>query len=158
GVAECRIVPVCASRVVALPQSDSSSPPGRLARPADTLLSVPKSRHCSQTTGKEALMNTPSLTARFGLPVIGMLSCIATGSFARDDDHRPILDRLHRISAVASTVPANGDVNPYGVAMIHRTEGRLKKGHILVSNFNNSANLQGTGTTIVDVAPNGSVG
>jgi hypothetical protein len=29
------------------------------------------------------------------------------------------------------------------------------QGHILVSNFNNSANLQGTGTTIVDIAPNG---
>ena len=27
----------------------------------------------------------------------------------------------------------------------------------MVSNFNNSSNLQGTGTTIVDVAPNGSV-
>ncbi|HXX56716.1 MAG TPA: hypothetical protein VEI96_01800 [Thermodesulfovibrionales bacterium] len=31
--------------------------------------------------------------------------------------------------------------------------GNLIKDHILVSNFNNSGNLQGTGTTIVDVAP-----
>jgi hypothetical protein len=31
------------------------------------------------------------------------------------------------------------------------------QGHVLVSNFNNSSNAQGTGTTIVDVAPNGSV-
>jgi len=33
----------------------------------------------------------------------------------------------------------------------------LVKGHILVSNFNNSSNLQGTGTTIVDISPEGAV-
>jgi hypothetical protein len=47
---------------------------------------------------------------------------------------------------VASTVPPNGDLNPYGVAVVQRTSGKLIAGNILVSNFNNSANLQGTGT------------
>ncbi len=53
-----------------------------------------------------------------------------------------------------STVPSNGDVNPYGVAIVPRRfpqGGMLKPGDILVSNFNNSANLQGTGTTIVKI-------
>ena len=59
------------------------------------------------------------------------------------------------ISTISSTVPANGDVNPYGIFRIPRTTGNLKKGHILVSNFNNSSNLQGTGTTLVQIAPNG---
>jgi hypothetical protein len=58
---------------------------------------------------------------------------------------------------VASTVPANGDINPYGVVVVPRSSGALVKGNILVSNFNNANNLQGTGTTIVQVAPNGSV-
>lgn len=61
------------------------------------------------------------------------------------------------ISTVASTVPSNGDVNPYGVFRVPRTVGLLKRGNILISNFNNSANLQGTGTTLVQVAPDGSV-
>ncbi len=60
-------------------------------------------------------------------------------------------------SKVASTVPANGDINPYGVAVVPHTTGMLVRGDVLVSNFNNSANLQGTGTTIVEVAPNGVV-
>ncbi len=77
------------------------------------------------------------------------------GARAHADD--AILHRLRTITTVASTVPANGDVNPYGVALVRNTMGRLHAGHILVSNFNNSKNLQGTGTTIVDVAPNGSV-
>ena len=56
-----------------------------------------------------------------------------------------------------STVPANGDINPYGVAIVPRSSGNLVQGHVLVSNFNNSQNSQGTGTTIVDVAPDGTL-
>jgi hypothetical protein len=63
--------------------------------------------------------------------------------------------RIVDVTVVASTVPANGDVNPYGLAVVPTTIGSLTQGHFLVSNFNNSQNLQGTGTTIVDVAPNG---
>ena len=61
------------------------------------------------------------------------------------------------IVTVASTVPSNGDLNPYGVAVVPASIGKLVQGHILVSNFNNSVNLQGTGTTIMDIAPNGAV-
>jgi hypothetical protein len=72
-------------------------------------------------------------------------------------DERPFLDRFDMINQVASTVPANGDVNPYGIAVVPRSVGMLKRGQILVSNFNNGANLQGTGTTIVQIGPSGSV-
>ena len=58
---------------------------------------------------------------------------------------------------VASTIPANGDLNPYGVAVVPSTIGALTQGNILVSNFNNSKNLQGTGTTIVQITPDGTV-
>ena len=62
---------------------------------------------------------------------------------------------LHRTSVIASTVPGNGDVNPYGVFVVPRTTGDLFRGNVLVSNFNNKANVQGTGTTIVEVTPSG---
>jgi len=58
-----------------------------------------------------------------------------------------------------STVPMNGDVNPYGVAFVPNSfntgAGPLKRGDVLVSNFNNKQNLQGTGTTIVDISKSG---
>lgn len=57
-----------------------------------------------------------------------------------------------------STVPSNGDVNPYGVAFVPKNVapgGGLQAGDILVSNFNNALNLQGTGTTIVRVSKSG---
>jgi sugar lactone lactonase YvrE len=58
-------------------------------------------------------------------------------------------------AAVASTIPANGDVNPYGVAVVPRSRGDLYAGDVLVSNFNNAANQQSRGTTIVEVSPRG---
>jgi hypothetical protein len=58
----------------------------------------------------------------------------------------------------SSTVPPNGDVNPYGVAFVPQgfpRFGTIGPGDLLVSNFNNQANLQGTGSTIVKIVPNG---
>ena len=52
-------------------------------------------------------------------------------------------------------MPGNGDLNPYGVAVVPRTLGRLHRGDVLVSNFNDRTNAQGTGTSIVAVSPTG---
>jgi len=66
------------------------------------------------------------------------------------------LGGLTQNNPVASTVPtSNGDINPYGVAVVPRSTGDLVQGDVLVSNFNNSANQQGTGTTIMQVSPAG---
>ena len=65
------------------------------------------------------------------------------------------LGQISGESQIASTVPANGDVNPYGVAAVPASAGRLTQGDILVSNFNDKANVQGTGTTLVEVSPDG---
>ncbi len=35
----------------------------------------------------------------------------------------PFLSQLHSVSQVASTVPANGDVNPYGLAVVPASAG-----------------------------------
>lgn len=79
----------------------------------------------------------------------------ATTLMAQDFDHAPFLPSPVQN---VSTVPANGDVNPYGVAFVppqFPKNGTVTAGDILVSNFNASSNLQGTGTTIVDVPPSG---
>src|SRR5690348_3164698 len=65
------------------------------------------------------------------------------------------IGRFHKLTTIGSTVPANGDVNPYGTALVSKSEGSLVKGNVLISNFNNAKNLQGTGTTIVQVSPSG---
>jgi len=77
----------------------------------------------------------------------------------------PIIPNLSTLTPQTfSTVPANGDLNPYGVAFVPSNVapgGKLQTGDILVSNFNdaqnqqNTGNLQGTGTTIVEISPQG---
>jgi len=87
-----------------------------------------------------------------------LLALVPAGTtLAGDADDQAILPALKTITTLGSTVPANGDVNPYGVAQVKRTIGKLRAGHILVSNFNNSGNFQGEGSTIVDMAPDGTM-
>jgi hypothetical protein len=86
------------------------------------------------------------------------LSVVTLFSLQADDGNRPFMSTLHHVDTIASTVPGNGDVNPYGVAVVPVTTGPLLvANNILVSNFNNVNNLQGTGTTIVQVSPTGGV-
>ncbi len=64
---------------------------------------------------------------------------------------------LNTVTELTSTNPGNGDQNPYGVAVVPRSTGDLHRGNVLVSNFNDQANVQGTGTTIVQVTPHGTL-
>ena len=63
------------------------------------------------------------------------------------------LETVHRHSLVTSTIAPNGDQNPYAVIVSPVDAGKLHKDDVLVTNFNNSGNLQGLGTTIVDWNP-----
>jgi hypothetical protein len=63
------------------------------------------------------------------------------------------LETLHRHTTLINTVPDNGDQNPYAVVVAPVSAGTVKKGDVLVGNFNNAANLQGTGSTIVNYHP-----
>ncbi len=83
------------------------------------------------------------------LPILAL----TLGQVAKAD--APFVAKFNKISTFASTVPTNGDVNPYGIAKVPHTMGSLEEGDLLVSNFNNFNNLQGTGTTIVKIKPNG---
>jgi hypothetical protein len=71
----------------------------------------------------------------------------------------PFLANLRTVSKVASTVPANGDINPYGIVTVPTSTGKLQAGQLLISNFNAKEgakqNGQGTGTTIVQISPAG---
>jgi hypothetical protein len=91
----------------------------------------------------------------FLLGLLVLLSAFAAPGFAGGDSS--ILNKLKNINTLSTTVPANGDINPYGLVRVPRTIGNLQEGHYLVSNFNASSNAQGTGTTIVDVSPGGAL-
>jgi hypothetical protein len=92
--------------------------------------------------------------------LVGVVAAVAAAVPAAASA-RPFLDHLNvnDIATVASTVPtsgpAQGDENPYGVAVVRRTIGKLMRGDVLVSNFNDAQNQQGTGSSIVEISPRG---
>jgi hypothetical protein len=61
------------------------------------------------------------------------------------------------VTLLGSTTPTNGDENPYAIWPVTETVGSVTSGDVLVDNFNNKSNDQGTGTTIVDVHSNGTL-
>jgi hypothetical protein len=88
------------------------------------------------------------------LLAIGLLlgaAAVLPAAGARAED--AVLPTLHHHVTLGSMVPDNGDQNPYALLVAPATAGSIQKGDVLVDNFNNSGNLQGTGSTIVDYRP-----
>ena len=97
-----------------------------------------------------------------------LIGATAQNALAHHSDHggdhksTPFINNFSTVTQGSSSAPAagfeKGDQNPYGVWVVPRTVGNLIKGNILVSNFNNAGapptgNLQGTGSSIVQYAP-----
>ena len=86
------------------------------------------------------------------------VSCLALAAAtpvaqAQTADAGGYLATVHKHHLVTSTVPANGDQNPYAMVVAPVTAGAVQKDDLLVDNFNNRGNLQGTGSTIIDYRP-----
>src|SRR5208282_869336 len=95
-----------------------------------------------------------------------LLSLVASTAPAHAHDSapksKPFIDNFSTVTqgdtSAPTAGPEAGDQNPYGVAVVPRSVGKLIQGNILVSNFNNvgappTGNLQGTGTSIVQYSP-----
>jgi len=90
-------------------------------------------------------------------PLRRLLSLAFTGTLlagaAHAADPKGFLETVHKHVTVTSTVPDNGDQNPYAVVVAPVSAGLIQKDDVLIGNFNDAANLQGLGTTIVDFRP-----
>src|SRR6516225_2669254 len=99
-------------------------------------LSTERERKDMKPTRRSAAAAAMIVTATAGL-LAG--SGIMAGAASADST---FIGPLNTVTPLASTIPQNGD---------------LHQGNVLVSNLNNKANVQGTGTTIVQVTPGGQV-
>jgi hypothetical protein len=93
--------------------------------------------------------------------LVAIATTVGIATVAASAAAKPFIDRFSTIKTISSAVPksgpAKGDVNPYGVAVVPRTAGKLVRGDVLVSNFNDAHNNQGTGSSIVEISPRGKV-
>jgi hypothetical protein len=69
------------------------------------------------------------------------------------DDQKGFLENIHRHVTLTTTIAGNGDLNPYAIVVAPVSSGLIHKDDVLIDNFNDISNLQGTGTTILDYSP-----
>jgi len=91
--------------------------------------------------------------AQTRLFLTALVTALAGMQAAAAQQAHGFLEHVHRHSTLTSTVTDNGDLNPYAVVVAPVSAGKIRKDDVLVDNFNNISNLQGTGTTIVGYRP-----
>jgi hypothetical protein len=84
--------------------------------------------------------------------LLGVLLAGISGAVSADVP-KGMLESIHRHVTLTSSVTDNGDLNPYAVVVAPISAGTIQKDDVLVDNFNDLSNLQGTGTTIIDYRP-----
>jgi hypothetical protein len=112
-------------------------------------------------TGSQAVSGQMSVVPTATGSVTYTLSCSGAGGMMTATSpavtvNPSILSQLASVKPVTigSTIdPMNGDGNPYGLAIAPVTAGLINAGDLVVCNFNNGANVQGKGTTIVGLHP-----
>ena len=104
------------------------------------------SAHHARPAGRPGLRSCLALALALALVLGGAPA-------ARADQPHGFLESVHRHTTLTSTVTDNGDLNPYAVIVAPVSAGKIRKDDVLVDNFNNISNLQGTGTTIVGFRP-----
>jgi hypothetical protein len=86
--------------------------------------------------------------------ILALAACAAFAAPSGAQEKRGFLETTtSRHVTLTSSIPDNGDQNPYAIVVAPVTAGSVHAGDVLIDNFNNSYNLQGTGTTIVDYCP-----
>src|SRR6266567_9460069 len=87
------------------------------------------------------------ITGRIALASTALAGAAATALFAaaapvaQAGTGGSFIGAFKKLTTIGSTVPANGDVNPYGMARVTKSQGSLVRDDVLISNFNNTMRL-----------------
>src|SRR5262249_22105363 len=115
------------SRNAVVPGTARAGPEAAAAGPTPVRLPAAPRRY--QLKGNHMNLFTKQ-TRTLGGALVALLTLIPAGmTLAGDAEAQAVLPPLKTITTLGSTIPANGDLNPYGVAQIKRTIGNLRAGH-----------------------------
>jgi DNA-binding beta-propeller fold protein YncE len=118
------------------------------------LIRIANLDQAANARGNEMTFNPMRSAPFWGAAALSVgLAVAALPNAARADAPQGLLETIHKHMLQTSTVTDNGDLNPYAVVVAPVSAGKVQQGDVLVDNFNNLSNLQGTGTTIVDYNP-----
>jgi hypothetical protein len=91
--------------------------------------------------------NEPSardLSPFWMMALVVAVPTLCSGAYGAEQ--KGFLETVKRHSMVTSTVPSNGDQNPYAIIIAPVSAGKIQSDDVLVDNFNDKNNLQGLGT------------
>ncbi len=94
-------------------------------------------------------MNRIACLTSFSVLALGVLA----SPVIAEELPKGFLETIHKHTTLSTTAIANGDLNPYAVVVAPVSSGKIQKDDVLIDNFNDISNLQGTGTTIIDYNP-----
>jgi hypothetical protein len=95
-----------------------------------------------------AILATSACAGNATVPTYASQAFARSGGSIVPNDTTSILKKLTKDVEIGSTVdPKNGDTGPRAISLVRATFG-LKKGQLLVCNFDDSAGTAGKGTTI----------
>jgi len=109
----------------------------------------PAHRHPSQSRARGRALRVLERLRMAGRVLLLLL----LGAPVPAEDQVGLLGTVHRHHTLATTISENGDLNPYAVIVAPVSAGKIHAGDVLIDNFNNISNLQGTGQTIVIYGP-----
>ncbi len=107
---------------------------------------------CRRVIGSKQRIGAGALGA---FVLLAASAAVAAASVRGGSSSGAFLASFSTVSSLGSTVPPLGDLNPYGIAIVPASVGRLHAGELLISNFNAKSNNQGTGTTIDQISTGG---
>ncbi len=99
------------------------------------------------------MMAVRNKTAAATVPAMAVFCLALTAALPAKADSEAFLSNIKKHQLLTTTSPDNGDQNPYALVVAPVSAGSVQKNDVLVDNFNNQGNLQGTGTTIIDYRP-----
>src|SRR5262249_32767356 len=91
--------------------------------------------HRTQRTRPRRRQSAATLALACGVAALALAAAPAATAAG------PFIGPFNNVQTLASTVPKNGDVNPYGVAVVPTSAGRLTAADTRVRNCNNHPSL-----------------
>ncbi len=95
----------------------------------------------------------PHASHQLGLAPLCLLALCLGAAPVGAAETTGLLGNMRHFRTLGSTVPDNGDQNPYAIVVAPAAVGKIRKDDVLVTNFNDKGNLQGLGSTIIAYTP-----
>ncbi len=97
---------------------------------------------------------SPTTTSNPAVPPMSTDRSVDSSTAIATSGTPSILKTLTKEQTIGSAVnPVSGDVNPYGLDIAKVTSGKITKGDLVVCDFNDRQNVQGTGRSILALHP-----